>query len=108
MEVEIISLPICENRNKAGPYFIEVLILKSKLETLMGNFDKGSEFLNQAKQIIKEKEYDFLEKKIDEEINSFQTTLKRSTFTTDDLTLRKKLELLHLENYLSEVKKVIK
>ncbi|KKL24926.1 hypothetical protein LCGC14_2410460, partial [marine sediment metagenome] len=55
-----------------------------------------------------DREYFFLEKKITNEINTFQTTLKRSTFTTDDATLREKLELLHLENYLAEAKKVIK
>ncbi len=78
------------------------------METLQANFDKASEFLHEAEQVIADREYNFLEKKIADEINSFQTTLKRSTFTTDDATLREKLELLHLENYLSEAKKVIK
>ena len=58
--------------------------------------------------LIAYREYNYLEKKIAHEINTFQTTLKRSIFTTDDTTLREKLELLHLENYLSEAKKVIK
>ncbi len=95
-------------QNYSGPYFIEVLIIKSKLETLRANFDKASDFLHEAEQVIADREYYFLEKKIADEINSFQTILKRFTFTTDDSTLREKLELLHLENYLSEAKKVIK
>ncbi|OLS25503.1 MAG: hypothetical protein HeimC3_14920 [Candidatus Heimdallarchaeota archaeon LC_3] len=106
--LEIIEKMYQFGQNYSGPYFIEVLIVKSKLETLQANFDKASDFLHEAEQIIADREYFFLEKKITNEINTFQTTLKRSTFTTDDATLREKLELLHLENYLAEAKKVIK
>jgi uncharacterized protein YqgV (UPF0045/DUF77 family) len=87
---------------------INALLIKAKFATVEGELDQAMEYFRQARMIIQEKNLSSLMKKVETELNEFETDFhKWQDLIKQHASLKERLIHAQLKEYIQEAQKIV-